>query len=250
VLRVGLPTALALGLAVVAWPSVRDAVHHHPYFTVREVVVRNHRRLSADEVRTAAGIVPGMSVWDVDVPAAEARLRAHRWIRSVRVRRELPHRVVIHVREDRPLAIVTLDDGRRGEYYVATHGRIVAPVEPGAPRDFPYLTGLAEADLRDGDPAGARALRRALALVRRSGGLEVSEVHIDRDRGLTLLPVRPAIPIEVGWGGFEAKLGRLPRVLGLWAGREPEIASVSLRFDDEVIVRTRIAPTAARRARS
>jgi len=53
------------------------------------------------------------------------------------------------------------------------------------------------------------------------------------------MPVRPAVPIELGWTGFAEKLGRVPRVLALWAGREGEIAVVSLLFDDEVIVRTR-----------
>jgi hypothetical protein len=187
-----------------------------------------------------------MSVWDVDADAAEARLRDHAWIRWARVRRDLPHRVVIQVREERPVAILTLEDANGGQYYVAAHGRIFAPVGKGDSRDFPYLTGLARADLRDGESFGPRALRRALALIRvasrRSPGVDaVSEVHIDRGRGLTLLPVRPAVPVEVGWSAFDTKLGRLPRVMALWAGREADLAAVSLLWSDEVIVRTRSA---------
>ena len=243
-LSVALPGALAIGLALAAWPNLRDAAARHPYFAVREVVVRDHHRLPADEVRAAAGIAPGTSIWEVDAAAAEARLAGHRWIRAARVRRELPHRVVIEVREERPLAIVALEDGK-GEYYVSSHGHLFAPVEARDARDFPYLTGLARADLKDGERFGPRALHRALALVRQSGGAAVSEVHVDRVRGLTLLPVRPSVPIELGWSGFAAKLARLPRVLTLWAGREGEIVAVNLRFDDEVIVRTQPARAAA-----
>ena len=243
-LSVALLGALAIGLALAAWPHLRDAAARHPYFAVREVVVRDHHRLPADEVRAAAGIAPGTSIWEVDAAAAEARLAGHRWIRAARVRRELPHRVVIEVREERPLAIVALEDGK-GEYYVSSHGHLFAPVEASDARDFPYLTGLARADLKDGERFGPRALHRALALVRQSGGVGVSEVHVDRVRGLTLLPVRPSVPIELGWSGFAAKLARLPRVLTLWAGREGEIVAVNLRFDDEVIVRTHPARAAA-----
>ena len=243
-LSVALPGALAIGLALAAWPHLRDAAARHPYFAVREVVVRDHHRLPADEVRAAAGIAPGTSIWEVDAAAAEARLAGHRWIRAARVRRELPHRVVIEVREERPLAIVALEDGK-GEYYVSPHGHLFAPVEASDARDFPYLTGLARADLKDGERFGPRALHRALALLRQSGSLAVSEVHVDRVRGLTLLPVRPSVPIELGWSGFAAKLARLPRVLTLWAGREGEIVAVNLRFDDEVIVRTHPARAAA-----
>ena len=244
VLSVALPGALAIGLALAAWPHVRGAAARHPYFAVREVVVRDHHRLPADEVRAAAGIAPGTSIWEVDAAAAEARLAGHRWIRAARVHRELPHRIVIEVREERPLAIVALEDGK-GEYYVSPHGHLFAPVEASDARDFPYLTGLARADLKDGERFGPRALHRALALVRQSGGAAVSEVHVDRVRGLTLLPVRPSVPIELGWSGFAAKLARLPRVLTLWAGREGEIVAVNLRFDDEVIVRTHPARAAA-----
>jgi cell division protein FtsQ len=243
-LPLALAAALALAFAAVGWPPLRDAARRHPYFAVQEVVVRDHHRLPADEIRAAAGIRPGMSVWDVDAAAAEARLAGHRWIRSARVRRELPRRVVIQVREERPLAIVALDGGK-GEYYVSPHGRLFAPVGAADARDFPYLSGLTAADLAEGATFGPRAVHRALALVRQSGRLAISEVHVDRARGLTLLPVRPAVPVEIGWTDFAAKLARLPRVLALWAGRENEMVAVSLLFDDEVIVRTNPTKTAA-----
>src|SRR5262249_30999499 len=150
-----------VALVVAAWPHLRSAARRHPYFALREVVVRDHHRLPASEIRSAARITPGMSIWDVDVLASEQRLVAHRWIRSARVRRELPHRVVIQVREERPQAIVALEDGK-GEYYVSAHGRLFAPVGAADARDFPYLTGLASADLKPGEPFGPRALHRAL----------------------------------------------------------------------------------------
>jgi len=235
--------AAAVG-GVTVWPHARDAVRRHPYFAVRDVVVRDVRRLRPDEVRATAGIQPGMSVWDVDVRAAERRLREHEWVRAARVRRELPHRVTIHVREERPAAIVVA--GEAEEYYVSARGRIFARLAPGDARDLPSVTGLARSELAGRGPVGSRALRRALGLLRRAGGIIVSEVHVDRARGLTLMPVRPAIPIELGWNGFEQKLARSARVMALWAGREGEIAGMSLVFDDEVIVRTHAA--AKRRA--
>ncbi|HZP40824.1 MAG TPA: FtsQ-type POTRA domain-containing protein [Candidatus Binatia bacterium] len=240
--------------AALAWPAVRDAARRHPYFAVREVVVANHRHLSAEAIRAVAGVVPGMSIWDVDEEAVVARLRREPWVRAARVRRELPHRVVLQVHEFRPVAILATADPEPALYYVAAHGRVFARVEPGDPRDFPYVTGLGAADL-DGHAALApRALRRALLLahlidrlhlVGPDGPAAVSEIHVDPVRGLTVLPTRPAVPFELGWGGFEQKLARLPEVMAYWTGREAEIAGVSLVFDDEVIVRTRPPKPAA-----
>ncbi len=71
-LSVALPGALAIGLALAAWPHVRDAAARHPYFAVREVVVRDHHRLPADEIRAAAGIAPGTSIWEMRPPRRRA----------------------------------------------------------------------------------------------------------------------------------------------------------------------------------
>jgi hypothetical protein len=253
VLRRVLPGALVVAVALAVWPALRDAARRHPYFALREVVVRGQVRLAPDRVRAVAGLEPGTSVWDVDVAAAEARLRREPWVRRARVRRQLPHRVLVQLREERPVAILAVTEPAPGLYYVAGHGRIVAPLAPDDPRDFPYVTGLRAGDVSGEDPFGAGALRRALALVRLSvrGGLgPVSEIHVDRTRGLTVLPVAPAIPIVVGWGGFTEKLGRLPTVLALWVGREAELAEVSLLFTDDVIVRTRPGRPARRPART
>ena len=252
----GLCLVLGSTLGVTGWPWLRETLRHHPYFAVNDVIVRGHARLAPDEIRTLAGIEPGISIWDVDCRAAEERLRARPWILAATVRRELPHRVVIQLREERPVAILAVARGRSDPalYFVARHGRLFG-VARGDARDFPFITGLAPADLAGGDAFGPRAIRRALALLRFVGRSRevaaVSEIHVDRVRGLTLLPVRPQVPIELGWSGFVPKLARLPKVLALWVGRENEIAGVSLLFDDEVIVRTR-APKpvlASRRAR-
>jgi len=248
VVRGVLIAVLGIGAGAVVWPLVRDAVRSHPYFAVREVVIRSHGRLAPDALRAATGIESGMSIWDIDVPAAVARLGHQPWVRSARVTRELPHRVVIQVREYRPVAILALA-GRL--YYVAANGRVFADVGSTDPHDLPYVTGLVEADLGGREAFGPRAIRRALALLRATGHAPgvgtVSEIHVDRIRGLVLLPVRPTVPIEVGWVGFRSRLALLPPVLAAWNGREAAMTGVSLLFDGEVIVRTRAGKAAARR---
>jgi hypothetical protein len=240
---------LAVSLAV---PAVLAAIRRHPYFAVRDVPVAGAVRLDADTVRTAAGVVPGMSIWDVDPAAVVARLETHPWIRWARVRRDLPRRVTLDVREHRPVAVLALEDG--GLWYVAAHGRIVAPVVPGDPRDYPFITGLRAVDLRGDDTAGPRALRRALELLRAAGHdarlAPVSEIAVHPGRGLTLALLRPAVPIDVGVGRFAAQLARLPEVLALWTGREGEMAGVDLGFADQIIVRTRTAEAAPRARRA
>jgi hypothetical protein len=228
-------------LVVVPW--LGRVARTHPYFAVHEVAVRHRGRLEPETIRRLAGVETGTNVWEVDPEDAETRLLTNGWIRTAHVRRELPDRVVLHVREHRPVAILAVADESPGLYYVAANGRIFAPVVTGDQRDLPFVTGLTRADLGGGGAFGPRAVRRALGLVRhaaRAPGLAtVSEVHVDRKDGLSLLPTRPALPIAIGWGDYDVKLARVAEVLPYWAGRESELASVNCVFDDEVIVRTR-----------
>jgi cell division septal protein FtsQ len=241
--RVGLPlVAGVLGIAIVV-PWLVRVGRTHPYFAIREVVVRHRGQIEPETIRTLAGIEVGTNVWDVDAETAETRLLTNGWIRTAHVRRELPDRVVVQVREHRPVAILAVADEAPGLYYLATNGRIFAPVTAGDERDLPFVTGLARKDLAGSDSFGPRAVRRALTLLRHAARHPavgtVSELHVDRDAGLTLMPTRPALAIEIGWGEYDLKLARLGEVLPYWAGREGELVSVSCIFDDDVVVRTR-----------
>jgi hypothetical protein len=67
----------------------------------------------------------------------------------------------------------------------------------------------------------------------------VSEVHIDREQGITVFPVEPQIELEVGWGRFPEKLARLREVLSGFAGREAQLRGVDLTLESQVVVRLR-----------
>jgi len=237
-------TLLLLAVLPVAVPRLARIVRDHPYFAVREIVIHHHGRLPVTELRAALAIREGDAMWVIDTASAEARLRARPWVRSARVRRELPDRVLVWVREYRPSVILAVGDLDPGLYYVAANGRIFAPVGATDGRDLPYITGLVRSDLDGREGFGPKAVHRSLGLLRLvargTGGIgPASEVHADRERGLTLLPVRPAIPIVFGWGDLPRKLDRLARVLPLWVERAGEVREVSCIFDDQVIVRLR-----------
>jgi cell division protein FtsQ len=240
--------AVVLGVAV---PWIAELARHHPYFALREVALRHRGELEPEAVRALAGVDVGSSIWDVDVDVVQTRLLTNGWIRTATVRRELPDRVVLHVREHRPVAILAVADETPGLYYLAQNGRIFAPVAAGDPRDLPFVTGLTRKDLAGDGAFGPRAVRRALALMRHAARQPavgtISELHVDRELGLTLMPIKPALPITIGWGEYDLKLARVAEVLPFWSGREGDVRDVSCLFEDDVVVRTRtrVGETAA-----
>lgn len=252
VVRSALTIVVPLVVLAVVVPPLLAAARTHPYFAVREVVMRHRGRVAPDDLRAALQIREGDSIWSVDTQAAAARLRARPWVRSAEVRREFPDRVVVRVREYRPVAIVSVNEPEQALFYVAANGRIFAPVGDTDGRDLPYITGLGRADLDGREGFGPQSVRRALGLLRlttRDTAVlgTISEINVDRTAGLTLLPIRPAVPIELGMGDYATKLERLAKVLPLWVGREGEVRGVSCMFEDEIIVRTRAVATAPAR---
>jgi len=234
-----------LGLLCLAGvlPALAKAVRHHPYFAIDRIELRHRGRVPAAALHAALALDGGESIWDVDVAALERRLRLVPWVREAAVRRVFPDTLVIRVREHRPVAILSTGERGGSLFYLARDGRIFAPVGEHDGRDLPYVTGLAPHELDGRTSFGPRGIRRALALLRLVDRSvpplgPVSEIHVGRDGGLTLLLTRPAVPIALGSAPDAAMLNRVARVLSRWAGREAELVSLSV-FDEQVIVRTR-----------
>ena len=239
-LRFGALAALCgVSLAVGVWhgvPRSVRAITSHRYFALTSVEVEGNRRLDRREVLQWAGVSEGHSVWDAAPGLVGMRLLSHPWIQLARVRREFPNRLMITVQERRPVAIV-LSDGLR---YVDRSGRVLGPLRDDDSRDFPIISGLDGAEVTDFTGIG---LHRALQLVRwctRANSLDsVSEIHVDRQRGVTVFPRRTAVAVVLGWGSWREKLQRSARVFAAWEGQADRLAAVDVSFRDLVVVTLR-----------
>ncbi len=235
-LVVGGSLVVAAGLAAggrAAWRFFTAS----PHFAVARIAVSGVRRLSADAVRARSGLVPGVNVFRADLAGAQRALAQDPWIRRASVTRELPRTLRIAVDERRPVARIAL-----GALYLADEdGTLFARAQPADAPGRPLITGLSR-DRFAADPEGFRAdLDLALTLAaevarRRLAGL--SEVHVDRDLGLTAL-FAPGPSLALGRDGFADKLDRWERARTLLARRGLSVTSADLaddRHPDRVVV--------------
>ncbi len=235
---VGAVVAVVSTIAVQG-PVVAGVIADHPYFTVSEIVVTPTRHVRAGALLESADMRAGTSLWRVDPVVLERRLESHPWIRRATVRREFPRRLVVDVAEREPVAILFLDQ----LYFVDSTGTAFVRVGERDPLDLPFVTGVEAAILADERPYARHAIRQALRLLRSmaSAGLpfRISEVHIERERGITVFPVEPRVALTFGWSGFGTKLGRLGRVLQDFRGRESQIREIDLTMGTAAVVRVR-----------
>jgi cell division protein FtsQ len=236
--------------AVVHGPPVVAAVADHPYFTVTEIVVTPTQHVRAGALLESADLRAGVSLWRVDPATLVTRLESNPWIRRARVRREFPRRLIVELTEREPAAILFLDQ----LYYVDSTGVAFVRVGDRDPLDLPFVTGVEAAIVADERPFARHAIRQALRLLQsmQAAGLpfRVSEVHIEREQGITVFPIEPRVALTFGWSGFGTKLTRLARVLQDFRGREGQIREIDLTMGTAAVVRLRQPGAKGKRTRA
>jgi cell division protein FtsQ len=238
-----LSAIVALGVAAAVWAGhgpATAALREHPYFAINQLVINGcGPRLTPDELRVWLGFTEESTLWEASPARVRARLEAHPYVARATVRRQFPGRLEIVVRERRPQAITVLDD----LYYVDRSGATFGPLRPEDSRDFPLITGL---DSAVADGQRTWALRRALRLLRRCDREpcvgELSEVHLEKERGVVVYPAAPRVPIVLGWGSWPAKLERAERALHVWRDAAERLASLDLRYRNQVVLTLRPTP--------
>jgi cell division protein FtsQ len=146
--------AAAVAVVALAWWVLWAS----PLLAVRDVRVDGASTLTAEQVRTTAGVAEGTPLLRVDVEAAEGRVARLPQVASVQVARGWPGSVVVTVVERRPVAVVE-ENGTRS--LVDASGVLFDTVTGGAP------DGVVPLDVPTpgpGDPAMRTALDALLAL--------------------------------------------------------------------------------------
>jgi cell division protein FtsQ len=231
VLACGLTVAGLVVAAVVA----RDWVRRTPLLATRTVEVAGAHRLDEEAVRQAAGIEPGTNLLAIDVVAAEARVAGLPGVRRAHVARHLPGRVTVLVEEREPFVLVNAG----GLHWVDTEGYLVATdARPGS-TGLPILTGIGAPTPGAAPPS--ESLRAGLALLhvlqRTSARLaaRVSEVDLAQSHG-PLLYLVDGIEVRLGSDAWGDRLARLDGVLEDLDARGERVASIDLRFRDQVVL--------------
>jgi cell division protein FtsQ len=209
-----------------------------PLFVLREVQIEGCQRTTPETVRSLIGAPEGRSLLLLDSARISRTLEHHVPILNATVIKQFPHRLLIRIRERTPVALVQI---REPLYYLDGEGVVLYRTRPGDPLDFPLITGLAERSWQMGRPDQGRMVQEALSLLRvlnesrLPGG--VSEIRVDRSEGLCFYLEGFPVEIRVGWEEFGPRIERLARVLADLAADPDGVASIDLRFRDQVIVR-------------
>lgn len=207
-----------------------------PFFQVKEVNVHGCARIQRERVIQLADL-KGKNIISLNLRQVARRIKQERWIEQVVVRRELPDRIEICLKERQAVALVNLD----AIWLVDEKGRVFMQVRDDEYFDLPMLTGLSREYLKREPQKANQLIRQALTLVplvhARIGLSQenISEIHINPDTGFSFYDVESATQVKLGLSDFYEKLERYRKLRGVMnSERTPRV--IDLRYKDKILV--------------
>ncbi|MDB4987338.1 MAG: Cell division protein FtsQ [Myxococcaceae bacterium] len=229
--------ALGVLLMLASGYGLSRFVQHHlttaPAFAIDAIEIKGLSRLSRDELLHAAGIGLGMNVFARSPDDIHTRLLRHPWILSAEVRRELPSRLQISLRERDPIALLVVescslpvahgeDDPACEEpsslYLVSGDAKMIKRVSGKEPVDLPVITGITRQRLATDSELSHRVVTDAVGLMQeyRSSGLSeknpIGEIHLEASDGFSLYVGDDLTYVRLGAPPFAQKLSRMKKV--------------------------------------
>lgn len=185
-------------------------------FQVKEVEVKGCRKISESTILSLAKLEGMPNLFRLSLKEVSKRVEAHPWIERVSVRKIFPNKVLIHIEEREPIAILQLEEA----FYIDSKGVIFSRVGDQDRYDYPFLTGL-NRKMFEKEPAVAEHLiakaLECLTAVDRKGTSPlqgVSEIRMEKIFGIYCFTQTEGVEVKMGWDQFEEKLRRLSLI---WA---------------------------------
>jgi len=232
---------------------VHDLATQCDYFAARQMSIEGTRRLTPEQVARQARVRIGDNILAVNLALVRKRLLAHPWIAEAEVRREIPSRLIIRVKEQNALALVNI-----GQKFLINHqGQIFKAWEPSDPGNLPVVSGLDVSDLtvygqeqsseKNRAPALSapfKAVMQVLQMGLQQGSILpnrlVRQIKVDRQIGLTLYAFDSIKAINLGYSDYPGKYHALANLFS-YLKRQPSIFDVD-RIDLNNLERVVVHP--------
>jgi cell division protein FtsQ len=209
---------------------------------IKNIEIVGTHRLKPDAILHLAHLGPGSNLLALRPGRIERALLAHPWIARAEVTREWPHRIKLRIREREPVALMKLGEEL---FYIDRQGILFKPMSPGDPHDFPVITGLKPENLKH--PEGSlpplvdqtfqllEVLKQAPAPLSLAN---ISEVHLDLDRGFTLYVNGLGAALDLGFDHYLEKLHKFARVLPVLVQKNylARTGRINLDYPDRVLI--------------
>lgn len=238
-MKTSAPPLAATALIVLLMGSTWSYVSRAPLLRVEEtdVIFQEGTHLKKQEVLNTIGDELDQNILRIRPGELTRRISNHPWVRSTLVVRHFPDSLLIEIEERTPVALLALGTP-------ILIDRFGHPIAPPAKIDSGRLTVIRGGwDPQKGpEPEDAwDRLQKALDLLRLLGaegaGLEISELVMDDEAGITMRLGGEGALVAFGLDGYGRKAERLRQILADCKARDIAPESIDLDYRNRAFVR-------------
>ena len=182
--------------------AVLGVVVYVPFFTLSEIDLRGAKYLTQEDILRVGNIYMGEPLFELETDVIQSRLAKDLRIEEVTVRRHLPRKLEIVIKERRPLATIQCDYG----YLDLDHSGIVLDsYKELKTMQIPMISGATARDLYIGDKIDDELVRKILDFLYRINEdtlNQLSEVAIVEENYIVMYTTTEK-PVQIRIGKLE-----------------------------------------------
>ena len=224
--------------------EVYQKLCHSDFFQITAMRIEGNRMASKEQITVLSRIDIHSNLMEINVPQVKSLLESHPWIARAEIKRDWPNRLLITVKEKKPVALV---NRATGLFYLDNKGHIIAAANASQELDFPVITGLENFTFNPAQSARTPEILKdvmgLLKLASKNNSIlpeqNISEIHITENKELLLYLLDRAFPIYMGSDGkISTRYYRLVKVLkDLYKTREfSKVSYIRLDYQKDSIL--------------
>ncbi|MFN8007688.1 MAG: FtsQ-type POTRA domain-containing protein [Terriglobia bacterium] len=235
-------TLLCLALGSVAFMTM-DFLLHSPKFDLAIREIHGLKNVPESQLLTKLRLIEDQNknLLMLDLDEVRRSLEVIPWIRSAVVRRVFPDKLIVEVTERTPIAFARVD---HATFLVDDEG-ILLEGDSESPRefDFPVIIGLEgslEPEVLERNHKRVALYQNLIHALDGSGAAlskDLSEVHLQDPGSLAVLLNDDPVLVVLGADQLERKFRRYLAMSRQIKEKCPQVDTVDLRFQDQVIIK-------------
>lgn len=246
-------TVIAIATGVTAALAVRHFFDHDPRFRIETsdfIQTMGNSQLTRDDLLSVFGSDIGRNIFYVPLAERRAELEQIPWVEHATVMRLLPNQLRVAVKERTPVAFVRVGD----QIKLVDGAGVILDMPPTmmAARhfSFPVVSGIKPSDPLSMRGGRMQLYERFVGAIDSSGehlSSNLSEVNLSdpEDVRVTLPAKSSDLLLHFGDTNFLSRYRIYQSHLAEWEQQYPQLASVDLRYDSEVVLKMASGAAAA-----
>ncbi|MCK5237478.1 MAG: FtsQ-type POTRA domain-containing protein [Deltaproteobacteria bacterium] len=205
-----------------------------PSLSVSEIVVSGSDSVSGGELLRLGDIYAGKSILKIDTKEASVAMTSHPYVEEAKVKRQLPNKVYIDVKERKPVLLVNTDR----LMIMDTKGVVFKAYTFNDAVSLPILTGIRDQEMVE--QVYKEKLYFLLEAMSASSTVkldEISEINYNPFYGLTVVMSEGNGRISFGMNDYAKKVSKLEMFISARGGNLNGVKTVDLNSKRGVVVK-------------